>query len=141
MGGGMANYAGCVLADVVAAGASSAFDLTKEVLDAGQCNPARPYPILNFRSTNDGVVNYNGGFSQIVSGKPLTFLGAKETFKKWAELDGCTGEPKQNTPSAGCETYDSCQGGAKVVLCSQDIDHNEGDAQMGWDFVKQFSLP
>ncbi|MBQ5462925.1 MAG: prolyl oligopeptidase family serine peptidase [Fibrobacter sp.] len=141
MGGGMANYAGCLLADVVAAGASSAFDLTKEVLDAGQCNPARPYPILNFRSTNDGVVNYNGGFSQIVSGKPLTFLGAKETFKKWAELDGCTGEPKQNTPSAGCETYDSCQGGVKVVLCSQNIDHNEGDAQIGWEFVKQFSLP
>ena len=141
MGGGMTNYAGCVLSDVIAAGASSAFDLSQEVLDGGQCNPTRGFPILNFRSTNDGVVNYNGGLSQIVSGMPITFLGAKENFAAWGRLNACTGEPKQNTPADGCEMYDNCKDGAKVILCSQNIDHNEGDPQMAWDFVKQFSLP
>ncbi len=141
MGGGMTNYAGCKLADVIAAGASSAFDLAKEVVDAGQCTPARPYPIINFRSTNDGVVNYNGAFSQIVPGMAITFMGAKATFAEWAKMNGCTGDPKQNVPGDGCETYDTCNGGAKVTLCSQNIDHNEGDPQMAWDFVKQFSLP
>ena len=141
MGGGMTNYAGCVLSDVIAAGVSSAFDLSQEVLDGGQCNPTRGFPILNYRSTNDGVVNYNGGLSQIVAGMPITFLGAKENFAAWGRLNACTGEPVQNVPGNNCETYENCKDGAKVTLCSLNIDHNEGDPQMGWAFLKQFSLP
>ena len=145
MGGGMANYAGCVLADIIAAGAPSAFDLAQEVVDAG-CHPARPYPVLNFRSSNDGVVNYNHTLSQIVPGMPITFMGAKETFAEWAKMDGCTGEPKKtnktiNGGNYDCEIYETCQGGAQVGLCSLNIDHNEGDPDMAWDFLKQFSLP
>ena len=74
MGGGMSNYAGCFLADVIAAAAPSAFDLAKEIVDAGKCKPARPFPILNFRGTSDFVVNYDGGLSQVVPGKPITFM-------------------------------------------------------------------
>lgn len=146
MGGGMSNYAGCVLSDVIAAAAPSAFDLTQEVVDAGKCNPVRPFPILNFRSTNDGVVSYGGGLSQIISSMPITFMGAKGTLAKWVELDGCTGEPKKtnktiNGGNYDCEIYETCQGGAQVGLCSLNIDHNEGDANMAWEFLKQFSLP
>ncbi len=141
MGGGMANYAGCMLADVVAAGASSAFDLAEQVTGAGLCKPARPYPILNFRSTNDGVVNYNRTESQIVPGKPITFLGAEANFTEWAKMNGCTGDPTKDTPASGCDTYENCQGGAKVTLCRLNIDHNEGDPEVGWNFLKQFSLP
>ena len=56
MGGGMSNYVGCFLADVIAAAASSAFDLAKEIVDAGKCKPARGFPILNFRGTQDNIV-------------------------------------------------------------------------------------
>ena len=145
MGGGMSNYAGCFLADVIAAAAPSAFDLAQEVVDAG-CHPARPFPILNFRSTNDGVVSYNHTTSQIIQSMPITFMGAKENFAEWVKMDGCTGEPKKtsqkiNNGQYDCEIYETCQGGAKVGLCTMNIDHNEGDANMAWDFLKQFSLP
>jgi polyhydroxybutyrate depolymerase len=145
MGGGMSNYAGCFLADVIAAAAPSAFDLAQEVVDAG-CHPARPFPILNFRSTNDGVVSYNHTTSQIIQSMPITFMGAKENLAEWVKMDGCTGEPKKtsqkiNNGQYDCEIYETCQGGAKVGLCTMNIDHNEGDANMAWDFLKQFSLP
>ena len=137
MGGGMSNYAGCVLADVIAAAAPSAFDLTKEVIDAGKCNPARPFPILNFRSTNDGVVTYGGGLSQIISTMPITFLGAEPTFEKWKELDKCTGNYVEKD---GCRYYENCEGGVVVGLCILNTDHNEGDPQKAWNFLKQFSI-
>jgi polyhydroxybutyrate depolymerase len=137
MGGGMSNYAGCVLADVIAAAAPSAFDLTKEVIDAGKCNPARPFPILNFRSTNDGVVSYGGGLSQIIETMPITFLGAEPTFAKWAELNHCSGNYVEKD---GCRYYENCEGGAVVGLCILNTDHNEGDPQKAWNFLKQFSI-
>jgi len=141
MGGGMSNYSGCMLSDVIAAAAPSAFDLSKEIVDAGKCKPSRPFPILNFRGTQDNVVMYEGGLSQVVPGKAITFLGAKNNFKEWAKMNGCTGEPKANTPGNNCEMYENCKGGAKVGLCTiNGGGHSEGDGKMGWDFLKQFTL-
>ena len=143
MGGGMSNYAGCFLADLIAAAAPSAFDLAKEIVDAGKCKPARPYPILNFRGTADNIVMYEGGLSKVVEGKPITFMGAKDNMKEWAKMNGCKdASPKQNTPGNGCEMYEDCEGGAKVGLCTiNGGSHAEGDAKMAWQFLKQFSLP
>jgi len=142
MGGGMSNYSGCYLADVIAAAAPSAFDLAKEVVDAGKCKPARPFPILNFRGTQDNIVMYNGGLSQVVPGKAITFMGAKNNMKEWAKMNGCTGSPKQNTPGNNCEMYENCNGGVKVGLCTiNGGGHSEGDGKMGWNFLKQFTLP
>jgi len=141
MGGGMSNYAGCYLADVIAAAAPSAFDLAREVVDAGKCKPARPFPILNFRGTQDNIVMYNGGLSQVVPGKPITFLGAKNNMKEWAKMNGCSGNPKSNTPGNNCEMYENCNGGVKVGLCTiNGGGHAEGDGRMGWNFLKQFTL-
>jgi polyhydroxybutyrate depolymerase len=141
MGGGFSNYAGCEMADVFAAAAPSAFDLAKEIVDAGKCKPARPYPILNFRGTSDNIVMYDGGLSQVVPGMPITFMGAKNNLKEWAKMNGCKGEPKQGVPGNDCEMYEECDGGAKVGLCTiKGGQHAEGDGKMGWDFVKQFSL-
>ncbi|OUM64637.1 carbohydrate esterase family 1 protein [Piromyces sp. E2] len=141
MGGGMSNYSGCMLADVIAAAAPSAFDLSKEIVDSGKCKPSRPFPILNFRGTQDNVVMYDGGLSQVVPGKPITFLGAKNNLKEWAKMNGCTGEPKMNTPGNNCEMYENCSGGVKVGLCTiNGGGHSEGDGKMGWDFLKQFTL-
>ena len=84
---------------------------------------------------------YNGGLSQVVPGKPITFMGAKGNFNEWAKMDGCTGNPASNNPGNGCEMYENCEGGAKVGLCTiNGGGHAEGDGKMGWDFVKQFSL-
>lgn len=142
MGGGMSNYAGCFMADIYAAAAPSAFDLAKEIVDAGKCKPARPFPILNFRGTSDNVVMYDGGLSQVVQGKPITFMGAVNNMKEWAKMNGCNGSPKQNTPGNGCQMYEDCEGGVKVGLCTiQGGSHAEGDGQTGWNFLKQFTLP
>jgi len=142
MGGGMSNYAGCFLSDVIAAAAPSAFDLAREIVDSGKCKPSRPFPILNFRGTQDTIVMYNGGLSQVVPGKPITFMGAKNNLKEWAKMNGCSGNPKQNTPGNNCEMYENCNGGVKVGLCTiNGGGHSEGDGKMGWDFVKQFTLP
>ena len=142
MGGGFSNYAGCFLADKFAAAAPSAFDLAKEVVDAGQCKPARPFPILNLRGIHDGIVSYNGGLSNVVTGKPITFMGAENNFNEWAKMDQCTGNPAQSNTSGGgnCKIYENCAGGAKVGLCSYDSDHAELDPDAAWNFLKQFKL-
>ena len=142
MGGGMSNYAGCFMADIYAAAAPSAFDLAKEIVDDGKCKPARPFPILNFRGTSDNIVMYDGGLSQVVQGKPITFMGAVNNMKEWAKMNGCKDSPKQNTPGNGCQMYEDCEGGVKVGLCTiQGGSHAEGDGQTGWNFLKQFTLP
>ena len=69
-------------------------------------------------------------------------MGAKNNFREWAKMNGCTGEPKANTPGNNCEMYETCAGGAKVGLCTiNGGGHSEGDGKTGWDFLKEFSLP
>lgn len=142
MGGGMSNYAGCFLADIYAAAAPSAFDLAREIVENGKCNPVRPFPILNLRGTGDYIVMYNGGLSQLVSGKPITFMGAEDNFKEWAKMNQCSGNPTQSNTSGGgnCKMYENCAGGAKVGLCSYNADHSELDPDAAWNFLKQFKL-
>src|SRR5690242_6738251 len=74
MGGGMSHYVACHAADVFAAVAPAAFDLLQEnVMD---CKPPRPITVISFRGTSDPIVPYAGGPSSVVSGHPVTFLGA-----------------------------------------------------------------
>lgn len=142
MGGGMSNYAACKMADVYAAVAPAAFDLSKEVVDNNACSPSRPISVLNFRGTNDNVVSYEGAYSSLVPRKPITFLGAVKNLEKWAELNGCSGSPEQDSPSSGCQTYTRCNAGVQVGLCTkQGGGHEAGDPVVGWAFLKQFSLP
>jgi polyhydroxybutyrate depolymerase len=140
MGGGMSHYSACHLADVFAAVAPAAFDLLQE--NEGDCKPVRPIPVLSFRSTGDEVVMYNGGLSDIVPGMPIHFLGAEGTYKKWAEINECTGNPAQNEPASGCSTYSNCKAGVEVAFCKkQGGTHEAGDANVGWPWLKQFTLP
>ena len=139
MGGGMTHYLGCHAADVFAAVAPAAFDLLQENVDG--CKPARPIPVIAFRSHGDTFVNYDGGNSTYVSSMPITFLGAKATFAKWADLDQCTGSPSAED-SNGCSTYSSCGGGVQVTLCSkQGGTHEQGTASIGWPLLKKYTLP
>ena len=136
MGGGMANHVACFMADVFAAVAPAAMDLNKT--NSAQCNPDRPISIIMFRGKKDGVCKYIGGDSGYNDG--LNFLGAEDNFRFWAEKNGCTGNPTTN--SDGCSEYSNCKDGTKVVLCTNEGGgHDQGDASIGWPFLKQFKLP
>lgn len=139
MGGGMTHFSACHLADIFAAGAPAAFDLTQQ--NAPDCKPSRPITLVIFRSTGDNVVPYAGGHSALVTGMAIDFLGAKGTFAKWAALDQCTGSPSAEDAN-GCSTYSSCAGGVQVTLCTkQGGTHEPGNASVGWPLLKNYTLP
>jgi polyhydroxybutyrate depolymerase len=139
MGGGMSHYLACHAADVFAAVAPAAFDLLKENID--DCKPSRPITVVSFRGTSDPIVPYAGGYSAVVSGMPITFLGAKTTFEKWAEINQCTGSPSAED-GQGCSTYSNCQDGVEVALCTkQGGGHEAGNAAVGWPVLKRHTMP
>lgn len=138
MGGGMSHYVACHAADLFAAVAPASFDLLEE--NQAGCTPPRPIAELSFRSSNDTVVPYAGGASSLVSGMPVTFLGAMGTFQKWAQIDGCTGSPTA-VDSNDCQYYTSCGAGVQVGLCTMNTGHAPGNASIGWPFIKKYTLP
>jgi polyhydroxybutyrate depolymerase len=141
MGGGMSHYLGCHAADIFAAIAPSAFDLLEE--NSPDCKPARPITEIQFRGTSDPIVPYKGGASSPPVGYPLPqihFLGAEGTFKRWAELNGCTDTPTTSSP--GCQVYKECKEGVEVTLCTtQGGSHTTGDAKLGWEMMKKHPMP
>jgi polyhydroxybutyrate depolymerase len=144
MGGGMSMKLACDAPDLVAAVAPAAFDLMTDDAPNHEwpCHPSQPVTIIAFRSTSDPIVPYTGGPTSPPNGLPITvdFLGAEATFKKWAQLDGCTGSPTAG--SNGCQTYSQCQGGAEVTLCTtQGGSHDYGDPDIGWETLKRHQLP
>ncbi|MCQ2096971.1 MAG: feruloyl esterase [Fibrobacter sp.] len=136
MGGGMSNHVACNMSDIYAAVAPAAMDLN--TTNSATCNPVRPISIIMFRGTADNVCRYGGGDSGFNDG--LNFLGAEKNFKFWAEKNGCTGSPTTNKD--GCQEYSNCKDGTKVVLCTkQGGGHEQGDGNIGWPFLKSFTMP
>lgn len=141
MGGGMSNHVACFMSDIYAAVAPAGMDLN--TTNSAKCNPERPISVIMFRGTGDFVCKYQGGDSGFNDG--LNFLGAEGNFKFWAEKNGCTGSPSKNSDS--CNEYSNCRDGVKVVLCTdKNADgngsgHDQGNAKIGWPFLKQFTLP
>lgn len=134
MGGGMSHYLACNAADVFAAVAPAAFDLL--VPEEMPCAPSRPISVLAFRGTNDTTVPFAGGLGP--SGR-INFLGAQASFERWAEINGCAAPPASE---GDCTYYSECDGGTEVGLCvAQGGGHATGDANAGWAFLSQFSLP
>jgi polyhydroxybutyrate depolymerase len=143
MGGGMSHYLGCHAADVFATVVPSAFDLFEE--NAPDCKPSRPITVLSFRGTADPIAYYDGGESKPpVSGYSLPyvhFLGAEDTFKRWAELNQCTDMP-QPTGAGNCVVHSQCKDGVEVTLCTAEGGgHTTGDAKLGWEMMKKHPLP
>lgn len=137
MGGGMSHYLACHAADLFAAVAPAAFDLLEE--NVTDCQPSRPITVVSFRGTSDPIVPYVGGYSAVVSGMPITFLGATATRDKWAELNDCTGSAVD--AGNGCTEYTACAGGVSVTLCTkQSGGHEAGDAQIAWPILRATSL-
>jgi polyhydroxybutyrate depolymerase len=137
-GGGMVHHIGCHAADVFAAISPAAFDLLQENVD--DCRPVRPISEIAFRGTADPRVPYAGGPSSLVPGMPITFLGARATFEKWGELDGCQGPP-QVEDVHGCTAFSNCDSGTEVMLCTKQGGGDEpGDASVAWPVLKRHTL-
>ncbi|HEX2877018.1 MAG TPA: PHB depolymerase family esterase [Polyangiaceae bacterium] len=139
MGGGMSHYLACHASDVFAAVAPAAFDLLKENID--DCKPKRPISVVSFRGTGDSIVPYAGGYSAVVQGMPINFLGAKTTAQKWADMNQCSGAASAED-AKGCSSYSGCKDGVDVVLCTkQGGGHEAGNASVAWPILKKHVLP
>ena len=145
MGGGMTLDLACNAADVFAAAAPAAFDLMDPAQNNWPCNPSRPITVVDFRSTGDPIVPYNGGATNPPNGLPIvvTFLGAVKTFQKFAQLDQCTGSPTDDSAlGAGCQTYKQCGAGVQLTLCTkQGGGHDVADVNVAWSVLKNYTLP
>jgi polyhydroxybutyrate depolymerase len=143
MGGGMSNHVACFMSDVYAAVAPASMDLNKD--NSAICKPERAIPIIMFRGTQDGVCKWAGGDSGFGDG--LDFLGAEANFKFWGEKNGCN-TASETKNSDGCREYSGCKDGVRVVLCVDNLvggmgpnSHSYGNADIGWPFLKSFTLP
>jgi polyhydroxybutyrate depolymerase len=112
---GMSNGAfmsyrlGCEAADLFAAIAPVAGKV-----GIPNCSPSRPVPLMAFHGTSDPLVAYDTGSLSADN------LSVPDTVKKWADGDGCTGDP-QVTYQQGtvtCNTWSTCKDGATVTLCT-----------------------
>ncbi len=119
-GGFMALTLACRAADkVTAVGSVTGF---MGVEFAKTCAPSRPIPVAIIAGDTDPIVAFDGGELQAGRG-PI--IGAEETFKRWAELDGCDGAPVVSElpdvdPDDGTRVvrreHSSCKGGVTVRL-------------------------
>jgi polyhydroxybutyrate depolymerase len=138
MGGGMSHQLACRAADVFAAIGPAAFDLLEEHL--ATCKPSRPIPVVAFRGTQDNLALYNGGLSNLV--RPIHFLGAISSMKKWAELDGCTGQASDLGNNCQGFTAAQCSSGVESIVCVKNGGgHEQGNAALGWPVLKRHRLP
>jgi poly(3-hydroxybutyrate) depolymerase len=96
---------------------------------------------MHSHGTNDATVPYEGGFG---------IASAEESFERWADLDGCSGDPVQtfSVGNSSCATYQSCEQGAEVRLCTIDGPHllySNDDyvpiAELAWEFFQAHPMP
>jgi polyhydroxybutyrate depolymerase len=109
-GGFLSHRLGCELSDRIAAIAPVA-----GTLGISSCHPTRPMPVMAFNGTSDPLVPYEGSTA-------LGFIAVPDAFAGWAARDGCVGSPTVTFAhgDATCRTYDDCDGGAEVTLCTID---------------------
>ena len=138
MGGAMSHQLACRATDIFAAVAPAAFDLLEEHL--ATCKPTRPITVITFRGTQDNLALYDGGLSNLV--RPIHFLGAINSMKKWAELNGCTGQAKDLGNNCQGFAAAQCPSGVESIVCSKTGGgHEQGNATLGWPVLKRHQLP
>lgn len=138
-GAALTNRLGCDAADVFAAIAPVAYPIA--YLPLSLCQPSRPMPVIHSHGIHDTTVPYDGAFG---------IASAPASIERWADLAGCTGDLVQTYTKGGsrCETYQTCQQGAEVTLCTLDGGHllyqnNDGVpiAELAWEFFQAHPMP
>jgi polyhydroxybutyrate depolymerase len=141
-GGALSHRLACEAADVFAATAPVSYPLDFNPFD--KCQPSRPIAVMHLHASGDAVVPYNGSPFQ-----PST----PESFAYWGQVNGCTGNPEMTymKDDSVCETYQSCDAGVHVALCTLDGGHvlyqgfeNNDDVpvhELAWEFLSSHTLP
>jgi polyhydroxybutyrate depolymerase len=111
-GGIMAFRVACELADRIAAVAVVGGGL------GGDCAPVRPIPILLFHGTADTFSPYLGGEGTDPVARGAIQLGAPETARRWAKINGCSETPAvtYQKGSARAVRYTGCSDTNTVTL-------------------------
>jgi polyhydroxybutyrate depolymerase len=107
-GGGMSYRLACEAADVIAAVAPVDFDCVLGQ-SCGNCAPARPITVVQFRGTADQAVAYEGAGG---------FVGAQQNLAIWGEINECTGAPASLQQNSACQGFSACGDSAQTVLCT-----------------------
>jgi polyhydroxybutyrate depolymerase len=131
-GGAMSHRLGCEAADLIAAVAPASMG------GLSMCNPSRPITVVEFRGTRDDTVLYDGG----------GFRSAMDDFEAWKTIDGCDGAPVESEDGV-CQTYDRCEDGVTVTLCSPMSGHviytsdaaGSNIAEIAWPIFRAHPLP
>lgn len=123
LGGGFSHKMACTQANYFAAAAPVVFHLHSSPQDY-VCAPSRPILVKEYAGTQDLLVRYEGGTSS-VQGQTVTHLSANDSFKKWAQMSGCTGSPVTvwSFLSSNDKEYQQCPNGVKVGLASLACGH------------------
>ncbi|MGH7863936.1 MAG: extracellular catalytic domain type 1 short-chain-length polyhydroxyalkanoate depolymerase [Candidatus Binataceae bacterium] len=125
--GAMISYRlACELSDRIAAiapvgGAMGDRDLsTNPPTIAYRCTPSRPVAILHIHGLDDHCYNYDGGNRSDFGG--VTFRPVSEAISSWVQLNHCRNETAGSYEhgAARCRTYQGCEGGGDVTLCTID---------------------
>lgn len=121
-GGFMSHALACAQAGRWASAAVLVASLGEAV--AASCRPARAVPMLMVNGTEDRLVPWDGREVRFLGRRRGRKLTVPETVRKWAELDGCRGEPlRSDLPDPvddgvrwSLEARRDCRDGAEVLL-------------------------
>jgi polyhydroxybutyrate depolymerase len=126
-GGFLSHRLACEAADVFAAVAPVS---SVNGIAADACHPPRAVPVFTMNGTTDKLVPYAGGIpdendpvlanivDKVVAGGG--FAGVEQSFREWAERDGCTDAPSVSFTQGGatCLTHSACEAGVEVTQCT-----------------------
>jgi polyhydroxybutyrate depolymerase len=115
-GGMMAYRLACEVPDLWrAVAAVAATDRTRD------CSPATPVSVLHIHAKDDRQIPLAGAASPDAAEPTVAppAMSVSDTVAKWAQLDGCTAQPRHilDKGSSYCEAYSYCRGKAEVQLC------------------------
>jgi polyhydroxybutyrate depolymerase len=136
-GGGMSYRLACEAADVIAAVAPVDFDCVLGQ-GCGDCAPARPITVVQFRGTADQLVDYEGAGA---------FVGAQANLATWGEINECTASAAALQQNASCEGFATCGDGAQSILCTVQGGTHCGSygsfmiAEVAWGVLSNITLP
>lgn len=128
-GGRMASLLACRLSTRIAAiapvsglraGLPSADNSAQP--DPATCQPLRAMPVASFHGTGDVVNPYNGG------GSPYWAYSVPTALRRWAELDHCEGNPREQHIATHVTLlrYKQCAEGAEIWLYRTDAPGDQG---------------